>query len=550
MTRPSFVRELFMGRVDGADVFPFPLMGTGRFQQLQEVFAQLRHAPPTAARADEVLASLGLLGRVDFDGPRFLPARARLVQQLAGYDSSSAVSLLAHEVLGQRALSRGAPESLKARLRERPDAPIFAFALTEASPGSDVAQLLTHAEPLEDGRFRLFGSKSWVTNAVFATHFIVLARTVPPHAGDKPRLTAFFVERGPGVHVKPQGSSALPGAGIGELTLEGVEVPADHVVGEFGKGFRVVMESLSEARLFIGAAALGVCIQAVNDTILRMRARRAFGRSMGQFPSVRERVSGMLAECLAAESLVYLCLSIADRTREVDLVESAVVRLSASRSVARVLDSVWELAGAQAFESDAGALRRWADGRALCLLDGSDFALESYVTLEGTRVPRSRAERLTDAMAHPLASIDVLGEVAVDEVRRRLDKFSLPGDPQLAGLAERLRELAGQLGDAVRRQLRRYGSEIVEMQHVQRRLASAVTDLAAWLAVLSRAQRERVEHGEAGSRRMTELAAAWCHTAESRINRALRELESNQDELRDRVAMRAYSDAGYPFDVF
>ena len=65
MTRPSFVRELFMGRVDGTDVFPFPLLGTGRFQQLQEVFAQLRHASPTAARADEVLTSLGLLGKVD-----------------------------------------------------------------------------------------------------------------------------------------------------------------------------------------------------------------------------------------------------------------------------------------------------------------------------------------------------------------------------------------------------------------------------------------------------------------------------------------------------
>lgn len=550
MTRPSFVRELFMGRVDGTDVFPYPLLGTGRFQQMQGVFAELRHAAAPAARADEVLASLGLRGSLQFDGPRFMPARARLVQQLAGYDSSSAVSLLVHEVLGQRVLSQWGADSLKARLQGLSSPPLFAFALTEASPGSDVAQLLTYAEPLEGGRHRLFGSKSWVTNAVFATHFIVLARTVPPHAGDKPRLTAFLVERGPGVRVEPRGSAALPGAGIGELTLEGAEIPADHVVGDFGKGFRVVMEGLSEARLFIGAAALGVCIQAVNDTVLRMRARRAFGRSMGQFPSVRERVSRMLAECLAAESLVYLCLSIAERTRELDSVESAVVRLYASRSVARVLDSVWELAGAQAFESDAGAMRRWADGRALCLLDGSDFALESYLTLEGTRVPRSRAERLTDAVAHPLASIDVLGEVALDGVRRRLDRFSLPGDPQLEALGERLRGLVEELGGAVRRQLRRYGSEIIEMQHVQRRLAGGVTELAAWLAVLARAHRERAEHGEAGARRMIELATSWCHTAEGRVTRALRDLDSNQDELRDRVAMRAYSDAGYPFDVF
>lgn len=550
MSRTSFVRELFMGHLVWNELVPYPLLGTGRFQQLQPVFSRLRQEGDTLGSGQRLLGSLGLLGPFELDTPRYLPARARLVQQIAGVDASAAASLLVHEVLGVDVLRRYGSDSVKARLIERTTPPLFAFALTEASPGSDPTQLLTYAEPREGGGFRLRGNKSWVTNATFATHFIVLARTVPAHAGDKPRLTAFLVERGPGVRVEALGSAALPGSGLGELVLDDVEVPPDHVVGEFGKGFRVVMDALSGGRLFIGAAVLGVCLQAVNDTITRMRQRRALGRSIGQFPSVRERVSRMLAECLAAESLVYLCLSLADRTGELDLVESAVVRLCASRTASRVLDSVRELAGARAFRADAGALRKWADARALCLLDGSDFALESYVTLEGTRVARQRAERLSEALAHPFTNVDVLGELAFDGVRRRLDKLPLSEAPELSALGRSLQELIDELGASVRRQLRRYGSEIIEMQHVQRRLALAVTDVAAWSAVLSRAARERRDHGETGARRMLELATLWSHGAERRIRRALGELESNDDELKDRVAMRAYADSGYPFDVF
>jgi acyl-CoA dehydrogenase family protein 9 len=550
VSRPSFTRELFNGRVETSDVFPYPLLGSGRFQQMQDVFARMRQDASELERGEGLLRGLGLLGSLDWQGARFLPGRARLIQQLATVDASAAASLLVHEALGVSVLRRAASPAALARLAAAPRAPLFAFALTEASPGSDVSQLLTYAEPEADGGFRLRGSKSWVTNAAFATHFVLLARTVPPHAGDKPRLTAFLVERGPGVSVQPLRSAALPRAGLGNLTLDDVAVPADHVLGEFGKGFRVVMDALSEGRLFLGAAVLGVCLHAVNQTIARTRERRAFGRSIGQFPSVRERVSRMLAECLAAESLVYLCLALAERTGELDAVESAVVRLHASRSAARVLNSVQELAGAQAFLADAGPLRQWADGRALCLLDGSDPALESYITLEGTRVARHRAERLAEALAHPLASVDALGELALDNVRRRLERLPLTGDPELVRLGARLSALVADVGRGVQRQLRRYGAEIIEMQHVQRRLAVAVTELSAWVAVLARAERARADHGETGARRMVELATLWCRAADARISRAVRELETNDDELRDRVATRAYTDAGYPFDVF
>jgi acyl-CoA dehydrogenase family protein 9 len=537
---------LFSGRFERADVTPFPLIGAGRFQQLEPVFARMRRYEGSFERADEVLRQLGLLEPIS---ARFLPGRARLVQQLAGLDPSAAVSLVVHDALGVRAIERFGNDAQAENLRAQRSA-ICAFALTEASPGSDVAQVQTYAEPQPDGSYRLDGTKSWVTNALFATHFVVIARTVPPYAGDKPRLTAFLVPRSSGVEVTKVESEALVGAGVGEVTFRGVTLPSTAVIGEPGKGFRVVMGALSEARLFIGSAVLGVCIQALNDTIERLRQRRAFGRSVGQFPSVRERISRMLSECLAAESLVYLCVNIAEKTGSIDSVESGVVRLAVARSAARVLDAARELHGAAAFVAASGAVRKWADGRALCLLDGSDFALESYVILEGTRVARQRAERLAEAIQNPLSRLDVFGEMAIDGVKKRLDRLSTANDPTLARLTVGLNRRTDELGRAVQTQIRRYGRDIIEMQHVQRRLASAATDLATWAAVVSRAERERTDNGDLGSRRMIDLAELWSHAADARIARALTELEQNDDVMRDRAATRGYTDGAYPFDIF
>lgn len=546
MTRSSFVRDLFSGRFESSEISPFPLIGAGRFQQLEASFAQMRRYAGPFDRADVVLRELGLLEPL---GARYLPARARLVQQLAGLDPSAAVSLVVHDALGVRAVERFGTEAQAESLKVKP-APVCAFALTEASPGSDIAQVQTYAEPQPDGSYRLDGTKSWVTNGLFATHFVVIARTVPPYAGDKPRLTAFLVPRGADVEVTKVESDALVGAGVGEVSFRGVHVPASAVIGEVGKGFRVVMGTLAEARLYIGAAVLGVCIQALNETIERLRKRRAFGRSVGQFPSVRERVSRMLSECLAAESLVYLCIDIAERTGGTDSVESGVVRLAVARTAARVLDAARELHGAAAFVASSGAVRKWADGRALCLLDGSDFALESYVTLEGTRVARQRAERLYEAMQNPLSGLDVLGEMAIEGVKKRLERVPAGTDPSLARIAFGLKQRTDELGRAVQTQIRRYGRDIIEMQHVQRRLASAATDLSTWASVYSRAARERADSGEIGSRRMLDLAEIWINMADARVGRALAELEKNDDVVRDRVATRGYTDGAYPFDIF
>src|SRR5690606_33160382 len=125
------------------------------------------------------------------------------------------------------------------------------------------------------------------------------------------------------------------------------------VLGLVGKGFRVVMRGLSEARLQVGAAALGACIRAFDETIEPLNQRRAFGRKVGHFPSVQDRVATMLADILALESLVHGSAGASAARPEPDPVERAVVRLAASRTSARVLDTARELQGAAAFAGDS-----------------------------------------------------------------------------------------------------------------------------------------------------------------------------------------------------
>ncbi len=555
MSRDSFVRELFVGRIDDDALQPFPRLGSGRFRQLEGIFSQLRHHDGRFESAPSVLSGLGLLSK---EITWSLPQRARLIQQLAGLDGSLALSLIAHEALGSRIVTTWGSDELGLALQASggDGDPLCGFALTEASPGSDVSQLQTYAEPLGGGAaYRLSGVKSWVTNAVHATCFVVIARTAKPHAGDKPRLTAFLVDRGPGVTVRPVSSEALPRAGVGEVTFDHVELPASRVIGEVGKGFKVVVRALGEARLLIGAAVLGVCIQAVNDTLARLGSRRAFGREVGQFPSVRERVSRMFAECYATESLVYGAAGVVARTGEGDPVESAVVRLAAARCAARVLEAARELHGAAAFVAESGVVRKWADGRALCLLDGSDFALESFVALEGTRVVREKRVALVGALEHPLGeprrTLDALGAYAIERVRKTFggggsERFPAP----LRSMAARLESRAAALGREIEIQIERHGEDLIEMQHVQRRVAIAVTELSTWLCVLSRAATELESHGGSGAGRVVDVSELWSHGAEGRIQRALGELRANDDELRDRIATRGYSDGVYPFDVF
>jgi hypothetical protein len=409
-----------------------------------------------------------------------------------------------------------------------------------------VSQLTTFAEPHGED-YVISGTKHWVTNACAATHFVLLARTAPPHPAAKPRMTAFLVPRGEGLSVTRVPSSVLPGALVGEVNLDGVRVPRSAVLGEVGKGFRVVMHGLAEARLLVAAAIVGSCVRSFDETIERLSARRAFGRRVGNFPSVQDRVATMLSDILALESLVSAAAGVVHSVKGIDAVERAVVRLAASRTASRVLDAARELHGAAAFAGDTEAAKRWADARALTLLDGSDLALESFIILEGTRQKR-RELKQGSGPPRALSALRDLPQRTIKGLSGRLRELAYGARAEVR--LKRLTEQAELLSEWVKKELIEHGEELVEMQHTQRRLATVLMELSIWFALAMRVDAEVRRHGATGSQRMIEAAEIWIAAADARITMQFEGLRDNDDLERDRIASRAYADHSYPFDIF
>jgi len=524
-----------LGRIDLSDLEDFPLLSPQTFLEIDPLIQALRR--PTERRGVALLEELELLGTLT---PLPLPLEARLVEQLGAADPSAALSFIAHHALGMKLVRRFG--SVEARESIGPGA-IFAFAMTEASPGSDVSQVQTIAQPDGSG-FRIFGKKHWVTNGLYASHFVVVARTTPSQPGNKPRLTAFVVPRSEQVICSPVRSDVLPASGVAEVHFNGTFVEASGVIGAFGKGFRTVMSGLSEARLLLSAAISGASIRAYTDTIERLNQRRAFGRPVGNFPSVQERIATLLSDTFALQSLVHLVAGLGEEELSADPLERGLARLAASRISARVLDATRELHGAAAFSGDVAQSRRWADTRALALLDGSDLALESFIVLEATR-DLGRAGRLaamksqSPSQEGPRALVDRLWSSRVLQ--------SAEGAPGCRARA--LEALTRELGNQVRHQFSSHGAEFVEHQHAHRRIANAALELAVWLAVLMRVRTEVQRVSVVGAERMIDAASLYTHAAEDRVRRQFEHLTRNEDELRDRIARRAYTDGSYPFDV-
>lgn len=537
----SYVRSLLSGHVDLGQLTPFPSLSQGHAHQVSDVIERIK----SSAHSDEMpavdrLRDWGLIGDKALWATSLW---SRVIRQLAMEDVSAALCATVHSALGVRLVRTwGREDQLRAVSEPRS---LCAFSLTEESPGSDVSRLMTYAEPVENG-FILSGSKHWVTNAEHASHFVVFARTAPPFASDKPRLTAFLIPRSYGVIVEPVCTDVFSRSGVAQVRFDNVPIARSQILGAEGKGFRVIMSGLSEARLFVSAAILGSCVSAFNSVVERLQERRAFGRPVGKFPSVQFGISTMLSDLLAMESLVHGVAGLADRNIPMDPVERGVVRLAVARSSHRVLENARELYGAAAFRGPASLARRLADTRALSLLDGSDSALESYIVLEGTRDVRYRLAQLADN-TDPLGRIDAAASLTFDKVRARFRRATAA---ELPGLRlDALHQCTAQLSVHVDAAVRRYGGEIVERQHIQRRLAHIVAELSTWVALAARVQSERERAGETGSRRMTDVASVWVNAAHTRIQHTLQALENNDDRKRDEVAVRAYGDRAYPFEI-
>ena len=179
-----------------------------------------------------------------------------------------------------------------------------AFGLTEPGAGTDAAMQKTTAEDKGD-HYVLNGNKVFITNAGFASTFVVFAMT-DKSLGNK-GITAFIVEKGfpgfkVGSHEKKMG---IRGSSTCELVFEDCIVPKENVLGGVGKGFKVAMATLDGGRIGIAAQALGICQAAIDETVKYTKERIQFGKPVWSFQNTQFQLAGLQARLDGARLLVY-----------------------------------------------------------------------------------------------------------------------------------------------------------------------------------------------------------------------------------------------------
>ncbi|HEX3772330.1 MAG TPA: acyl-CoA dehydrogenase family protein [Polyangiaceae bacterium] len=509
---------------------------------------------------EDVIASLKELGLFGMAIPQAYggmglsnTAYARVVQEMTGLDSSVALTLRAHQSIGSRAIVLFGSEEQKARYLPRlaRGEDVAAFALTEPGAGSDAAAIQTRAERQEDGSYLLNGTKTWITNGGLADVFTVFARTSRPDSDAKPKITAFIVERGWGVqHGPPQDKLGARGTSTTELVFEDVRVPAANVLDEPGRGFKVAMSVLDSGRLGLASGCLGLAKRLVKMSVERCKERRAFGRPIGEFGLIKDKIATMMAETWALECMTYMTTGMVDAGVEDFSIESAICKVYGSEACWRVVNETMQIAGAVGYMADFPYERLLRDARINLVFEGTNEILRAFIALGGMQGPGQELADLARAMREPIKGFGLLSDFAIRKARGALVRERLTRHhPTLNREAVIFDEYVQALGTGVESVLRRHGVDIAEMQYTQKRTADMAIQLYALVACIARTTLAIERRGEEGARREIDLTSIFASSAERRLARLVAAVGKNDDELRKEVATRAYADGGYPFDV-
>ncbi len=257
---------------------------------------------------------------------------------------------------------------------------IGTIAFTEPDCGSDLGGIKTRA--IKDGdNYVLSGRKLWITNGDVADFVTVAATTDPEKRLDG--LCFFLLEKGtPGFSVGQKiGKISARGAATVELILDNCRVSAENLMGEEGKGAKYLNDILSEIRTMIAGLGIGLAKAAFAAGLRYAREREAFGRSIGTFQMIQEKIAEMETRIRAAEFLTYYAAWLKDTGVAMGK-EAAMAKLCATETACYVADEVTRIHGAYGLAEEYPAQRFFRDGRFLLFGGGTSEILKTLIARE------------------------------------------------------------------------------------------------------------------------------------------------------------------------
>lgn len=298
-------------------------------------------------------------------------AYAMVMEELSRGYASVADQVGLVELLGTLLTRHGTPAQQDRYLRPLLKAELrCAYALTEAEAGSDLAGLKTRARRTADG-WVLDGAKLWIHNAPVADFAAVLART-DPEAGHRGMSILLVDLNSPGVtRDRKEHKMGQRASQVGGLRFDNVQVPADALLGEEGRGFHMMMSVLDKGRVGIGALALGILQAALEDSIDYAKQRRQFGQAIGDFQAVQWMIADMAKDAHAARLMILHAAQLLDGGGRATLEASMAKCFASDAAVSRTADAV-QIHGGSGYIRGVRVERLFRDAKITQIYEGTN----------------------------------------------------------------------------------------------------------------------------------------------------------------------------------
>jgi alkylation response protein AidB-like acyl-CoA dehydrogenase len=577
--KPSFGKELFLGRLRLDLIDPLPVPDADRAARADEFLAKLRDFGSTVDGArierearipDEVLSGLADLKafgmKIDekYGGLGLSNLHYCKALTLIGSANPSIGALLsAHQSIGvpQPLKMFGNDEQKQRFLPRLAGGEVSAFLLTEPDVGSDPARLSTVATPV-DGGYRLDGVKLWATNGTLATLLVVMAQ-VPKSEGHRGGITAFVVEAdSPGVTIERRNAfMGLRGLENSVTRFHDVFVPAENVIGREGLGLKIALTTLNTGRLSLPAMCVGAgkwCLAVARQWAAE---RVQWGLPVARHEAVAKKIAFIAATTYGLEAMLDLCCLLADDERNDIRIEAALVKLYGSEMAWLMADELIQIRGGRGYETADSLAARGErainaeqilrDLRINRIFEGSTEIMHLFIAREAVDAHLSVAGDIIDPEAS-LGRKARAGARAGAFYARWLPTLTVgkgqnPGAfgeyGPLAAHARYVERASRKLARETFYAMARWQGKLERKQGFLGRVVDIGAELFAMSAACVRARAEAAgPDGAAGQ----ELADLFCRQARGRAEALFAALWDNTDALETRAARRVV-DGRYAF---
>jgi alkylation response protein AidB-like acyl-CoA dehydrogenase len=321
------------------------------------------------------LGDMGYLGPIVAEeyGGRGLDYRtyALIVEEIGRGDSSARTVVSVQTSLVCSSIQRWGTEEQKHEWLPRlcTGEILGCFGLTEPDTGSDAAALKTRAEKTSEG-WRITGGKQWISMGNYAKVALIFAQTDPSlkHRG----LAAFLVptESSGFSSSSVHGKLGLRASDTAELSLDGVEVGDDALLGSVGDGFKVAMSALDSGRYSVAAGCVGICQGCLDASVAYSKEREQFGRPIAAFQLVQEMIADITVDTHAARALVWQAGWLKDAGRP-STTETSIAKLFATEAAVRDANLAIQVHGGSGYVDDYPVERYLRDARVTTLYEGT-----------------------------------------------------------------------------------------------------------------------------------------------------------------------------------